>query len=728
MTGLTDRWHELIPDSAPLAEELAARYTDRDRQAYRDRYLETILTALDSLDQLSTDPTAVRLAVWFHRAVHAAGAQPADDAEASAVLAEELLPSYDVSSARIAEVARLVRLTGGDAATAPGDPNADVFLDAVNATLAADHYADHASEVRRDANTPVKERHAVLRAALAAPLYRTQLARDRFDRAARQNLSAELAILDAQLPAPWRGWQQAGLVALAGFGAFSAFVLAFVATQVPWRIPEFGSDQLWLAIVLTVLALAAVPLLLRFSRRNGRTARIVDGGVISAGVLGLVAVLVLAPDTNPSVGIGERAPLLLTASILLITAGAAAVAASAAAGARIGNRAQLLARIVVPVAVVLAMVFITQPLWRIYSLNANEFLDGPHGPAAPGVRSELTGDVAWSSRSNGYNSDSFGRAVSTRYGIATTRRTATVEMLDAATGESRWRYTRSDASGLPDLSVIGNGELLLAHFDNVGYLLLDADTGKRKAAWPGRTQDHDIQNADPLLTEEQVGKGSNKLRGVDTDGGDRWTFEPGRCTRINAVATADTAVAFLGRSCGKDPDELAALDLRTGEKLWSRAEEWAGSPFVAGSLVVGLKSDRELVGMDARSGELKWRWPLPSALGCKTRVEQAGDKVVLLNCPPGADKTQTVVTAIDAGTGVVSWQRTAPIDVSRRVAVTADARVVTLKRLDTCKLQVVEESGFRQVPASREIFCNQGVRAVGDVVLARGSDGLIALR
>lgn len=728
MTALRDRWQDLIPGSAPLAEDLAARYTDRDRRAYRDQYLVTILNALDTLDQLSTDPTAVRLAVWFHRAVHEPGSRPADDAEASASLAEQLLPSYDVSSARIAEVARLVRLTGGVAATAPGDPNGDVLLDSVNATLASTRYADHASEVRRDADTPIKERLAVLRNVLAAPLYRTQLARDRFDRAARENLAAELATLDAQLPAPWRGWQRAALVALATFSAFVAFVLAFVATQEPWRIPEFGTDHLWLAVVTTVLALVAVPLLLRFSRRTGRTARIVDGGVIAAGVLVLIAVLVLAPDTNPSVGVGDRAPLLLTASVLLIAAGAASVVASFQDGTRVGRRAQWLARIAVPVAVILAMVFIAQPLWRAYSLSANEFLDGPNGPASPGVRPALTGDVAWASRSNGYNSDSLTKAVSTRYGIATARRTATVEMLDAATGESRWRYTRSDATGLPDLSVTGNGELLLAHFDNVGYLLLDADTGKRKAAWPGGTRYHDVQNADPLLTEERVGRGSNKLRGVEADGRDRWTFEPGRCTSTNAVATAETVVAFLNRSCRKEPDELAALDLRTGKKLWSRAEAWASSPLVAGGLVVGMKSDRELVGMEARTGELKWRWQLPVALGCKTRVEPAGDKVVLLNCPAGTDKTQTVVTAIDARSGGVSWQRTAPIDVSMRVTVTTDARVVTLKRLADCNLQVVEESGYRQAVVPKEVRCNLGVRAVGNVVLARGAQGLIALR
>ena len=159
VVALRERWNELIPGSTALADDLVARYVGRNRRAYRDQYLETVLTGLESLIQLSTDPTSVRLAAWFHRAVHEPGGGTAEDAESSARLAEQTLPAYGVDPIRIAEVARLVRLTGSlstpptDSYAPPRrDANGDVLLDAVNATLATapSRYTAHAYEVRRD--------------------------------------------------------------------------------------------------------------------------------------------------------------------------------------------------------------------------------------------------------------------------------------------------------------------------------------------------------------------------------------------------------------------------------------------------------------------------------------------------------------------------------------------------------------------------------------------------
>ena len=86
-------------------------------------------------------------------------------------------------------------------------------------------------------------------------------------------------------------------------------------------------------------------------------------------------------------------------------------------------------------------------------------------------------------------------AIGTRYGIAIPRQSGVVEMLDAATGELRWRYSRSDSDEQPNIVATGNGDYVLAEFADVGYLLLDAKTGHREAAWPGRTRDRLIQQA-----------------------------------------------------------------------------------------------------------------------------------------------------------------------------------------------------------------------------------------
>ncbi|HEY0617135.1 MAG TPA: Pyrrolo-quinoline quinone, partial [Kribbella sp.] len=565
MVALRERWNELIPGSTTLADELVARYVGRNRRAYRDQYLDTVLAALDSLIQLSTDPTSVRLAAWFHRSVHEPGGGPAEDAESSARLVERTLPAYGVDPIRIAEVARLVRLTG-DLATPPPDSyapprrdaNGDVLLDAVNATLATepDRYAAHASEVRRDAGdraSASQRRYDEVRELLDGHLYRTQLARQRMGAAARTNLQEELAGLDSELPAPWRGWQQAALAATATFSAIAAAVVAIAASGASWQVPALDSEPGWPPVILAVVAFFSAPVLFRCARSPSQRARLVSGAVVAVAATGLLVAWARVPVTSPALGVGLRVPLLISALLLLLLAGTAGLVASllrtrAARFLPSRNLGQQLAWLAVPGLIALALLLIVQPLARGYVLTSNERVDGARRPAGELPSSILDGNVAWVSRTlSGAGAE---EAVGTKYGIAIPRQTGVIEMLDAASGELRWRYTRSDSEEKPNIYVTANGEFLIAEFTDIGYLLLDANTGKRKATWPGRTRDHNIRQADPLLTAEQVSRGSDKLNGVDPNGKPRWTFDPGRCTDIGAVATQDTVVTFLGHNCG----------------------------------------------------------------------------------------------------------------------------------------------------------------------------------
>src|SRR3954471_8039842 len=134
-------------------------------------------------------------------------------------------------------------------------------------------------------------------------------------------------------------------------------MVAVAATQSPWRTAKVGSDHLWLAVTLAVLALAAAPLLFRYSR----TTRLVGAGVIVVGLLGVVAVLLLAPDTNPAIGVGWRVPLVFTSAVLLIVSGAASLAAAFSAEPA---GAQWLPIVAVPVVFVLLMVFAVEPAGR----------------------------------------------------------------------------------------------------------------------------------------------------------------------------------------------------------------------------------------------------------------------------------------------------------------------------------------------------------------------------
>ncbi len=753
VVALRERWNELIPGSTPLADELVARYVERTRRAYRDQYLETVLTSLESLIQLSTDPTSVRLAAWFHRAVHQPGGGPAEDAESSARLVEQTLPAYGVDPIRIAEVARLVRLTG-DLMTPPTDSyapprrdaNGDVLLDAVNAILAAApaRYAAHASEVRRDAGdrtTAIERRYDEVGHLLEGHLYRTQLARQRMSAAARSNLEAELAGLDKELPAPWRGWQQAALAATATFAAIASTCVSIAASGASWQVPAIEPEPGWPPVVLAALALVSAPVLYRCARSSSQQARLVSGAVVAVAVTGLLVAWARVPVTNPAVGVGLRVPLTISALLLLLLAGGAALAASllrtrTARFLPSRNLGQQLAWLAVPGVIALILLLIVQPLAKSYVLSSNERVESNHQAAGESPESELDGGLAWVSRAlSGAGAE---EAVGTKYGIAIPRQTGVVEMLDAATGEVRWRYSRSDSDEKPDIVATGNGQFVLAEFPDVGYLLLDADTGERKAAWPGDTRQHSIQQADPLLTGEDVTRGSDKLYGVDPDGSNRWTFEPGRCTDIGAVSTTNTVVAFLGHSCGSDPDEMTGLDLKSGKKLWSKAPtDMYRRPIVVGGLVVvaepGGDSDvpAALVGIEPRTGETKWRWPVPRDWACRTLLNAAGKYLVVVDCPGPAtqENRKTIVTAIDVADGQTAWQTTAPVSPRARVAVTADGRVVSLAReSDGCVANVISSTGHRQVKLPGTISCSRDAIAVGNLILTSGSGSVIALR
>ncbi|MGW6282198.1 outer membrane protein assembly factor BamB family protein [Kribbella sp. NPDC055071] len=751
MVELRERWDELVPGSASLADELVARYVERTRRAYRDHYLLIVLNALDSLIQLSTDPTSVRLAAWFHRAVHQPGGGPAEDAESSARLAEQLLPRYGVPPIRIAEVARLIRLTGALAAPPPDsyapprrDANGDVLLDAVNAVLAADpsRYIAHTAEVRRDAGdrkATIEQRYDEVRQLLDGHLYRTQLARQRLGPVARVNLESELSGLDSELPAPWRGWQQATLTATATFSAIAAAVVAIAASGASWSVPAVETEVGWPPVVLAAAAFFSAPVLFRCARSASQRSRLISGAVVAIAVTGLLIAWARVPKTNPATGVGLRVPLLISALLLLLLAGTAALVASllrtrTARFLPARNVGQQLAWLAVPATVALILLLIVQPLARNYVLNSNERVEGTPREPGQATASTLDGTVAWVSKTPQGGAEG---AIGTRYGIAIPRPSGVIEMLDAATGDLRWRYSRSDSDEPPNIVATGDGDYVLAEFADVGYLLLDANTGQRAAAWPGRSRGHLIQQAEPLLTGEPAAGGSGKLHGVEPDGHERWTFEPGGCTDVNAVSTAETVVAFLGHSCNDKPDELTALDLKSGKQLWTKAsaDTYRRPVVVAGLVVVaepGGDSDVPvaLTAIEPRTGDIRWRWPVPRTWSCRTLLNAAGKYVIVVDCPgPNTLENQsTVVTAIDANTGLTAWQRTAPVRPRVKVTVTTDGRVISLGLGATgCVASVISRTAFRQVPLPTGISCGRDPRAIGNLVLASGTNTVIAL-
>lgn len=193
--GLAGRWAAL---EVPIdGRDLLRRWSEPHRCYHDQRHLREVL---DALDRLSPDvPLDVRLAAWFHDAVH--DPQAADNEQRSADLAASALALVDGADA--AEVARLVLLTATHDPS-PGDRSGELLCDADLAILAAApaRYAVYAADVRTEythvsAADFARGRAQVLRR-LVAPeqIYRTTVGGS-WERRARANVAAELARLSA---------------------------------------------------------------------------------------------------------------------------------------------------------------------------------------------------------------------------------------------------------------------------------------------------------------------------------------------------------------------------------------------------------------------------------------------------------------------------------------------------------------------------------------------------
>lgn len=202
-TDLLTRWRELTGGRAEdIGADLVRRYREPHRRYHTVEHLAAMLTVIDDLAPDADDIAAVRYAAYFHDAIYAV--DRADNEERSAQLAEQTLESLGAAPELVREVARLVRLTASHA-PAEDDRNGAVLCDADLAILAAAEpdYLAYTRAVRAEyAHVPDDMfrlgRTAVLQGLAEQPhLFRTPIARTRYEPAARANLAAELATLAA---------------------------------------------------------------------------------------------------------------------------------------------------------------------------------------------------------------------------------------------------------------------------------------------------------------------------------------------------------------------------------------------------------------------------------------------------------------------------------------------------------------------------------------------------
>lgn len=191
------RWDAIMPGYDALFLDLLDRWSEPHRHYHGCTHLLSVLESLDLLTEPADPPRTVLLAAWFHDAVYQG--IPRQDEEESARLAEDRLSDAGLPDADVAEVARLVRLTG-DHRPEAGDSDGALLCDADLSVLGGDpdEYARYVAAVRKDYAHVGDADFAAGRAAVVRrlleldPLFHTGRAKELWLDAAQRNLKGEL--------------------------------------------------------------------------------------------------------------------------------------------------------------------------------------------------------------------------------------------------------------------------------------------------------------------------------------------------------------------------------------------------------------------------------------------------------------------------------------------------------------------------------------------------------
>jgi predicted metal-dependent HD superfamily phosphohydrolase len=186
-------------DPEPEWRSLSARYEEPHRAYHTLRHIAHCLDELESARGLAADPLAVEMALWYHDAVYDPRAK--DNEERSADLAARASAAMGLAAGFGARVAGLIFVSTHRAPAADPDPKLFADIDLSILGQAPEAFDEYERQVRVEYSWVPEPafragRSAILRSFLERPsVYGTDFFRQKYEAAARQNLSRSIARL-----------------------------------------------------------------------------------------------------------------------------------------------------------------------------------------------------------------------------------------------------------------------------------------------------------------------------------------------------------------------------------------------------------------------------------------------------------------------------------------------------------------------------------------------------
>lgn len=190
--------------------------------------------------------------------------------------------------------------------------------------------------------------------------------------------------------------------------------------------------------------------------------------------------------------------------------------------------------------------------------------------------------------------------------------------LDVATGGIRWTQDL-DASGSGAPTVYGDLVYLTAG-DDTGWAVNKTD-GRIEWQTSGSSSANNVLGTPaPAVTDQLAifSYGSGEIQAVFRQGGlSRWTSavlgkRPGRA--LSSISDVTSAPVISGNRlfAGNQSGRLSALNLGSGDKIWTARDGAIGPVWPAGGSVFVISDLNELLRLDASDGSRIWGVPLPN--------------------------------------------------------------------------------------------------------------------
>jgi outer membrane protein assembly factor BamB len=190
---------------------------------------------------------------------------------------------------------------------------------------------------------------------------------------------------------------------------------------------------------------------------------------------------------------------------------------------------------------------------------------------------------------------------------------AEVLALAPATGKILWRVSvPAPIRGAP---TIAGGRIFVITTENELLALDPAHKGERLWTYTGVGEPTGILGSANAAVESSIvimPESSGEIVALRAEGGRQlWTERLAAARQINPITNiadirarpvADRGIVIAVSNAGR----LAAMDIRTGRRLWDLDIGSIDTPWVAGSWVYALSNEGQLVCLDRETGRIKW--------------------------------------------------------------------------------------------------------------------------